>query len=259
MARPRRVAPGRRRARRAAATRRSVGGRLAARAAGRGRAGRGVPAARRRLRGDVPDVLAGRCRGQGAGAAADGGGPHLRRVGAGGQARPDRRAVREATLDRPGRNGPAVLPRRHGQRPARRPYPGPAAAAARVLDSRRDSEPAARLRQRRSRFAGPRARLEHRVRQHHRDRLALRAAGFRDRPRRAVHACVRSPRRRARGRRAVRLARGADPRLRAGAYARRGGSALRPVRALRLGRGAHPAASTARTSTSSRASPTRSV
>ena len=95
--------------------------------------GRGVPAAGRRLRRDVRDELAGRHRRQGAGAAADGGRADLRRVDAGGEARPDRRAVRQAALVRPRRDRPAVLPRRHGQRARRRPHAGPAAHAAGLL------------------------------------------------------------------------------------------------------------------------------
>ena len=155
----------------------------------------------------------------------------------------------------------AVLPRRHGQRAARRrPHPGPAAASCGPT-----RPPPSTLNLLRAYAGGGWPSLE----QVHawntafarttETGSAVRAAGRRDRPRGAVHARLRRARRRAGGRRAVRQPRGADPRVRAGADPGRGRPRLRPVRPLRLGRRAHPADWTARTSTSSPGSPTRSA
>ncbi len=66
--------------------------------AGRGRPRRGVPAPGRRLRGDLRRRDRRQRAQQAAGAAADGGRADLRRVGAGGEARPARRPVRQAAL-----------------------------------------------------------------------------------------------------------------------------------------------------------------
>ena len=85
------------------------------------------------------------------GDAADGGGAHLRRQGAGGEDRPDGRAVRQAALgpDGGGRwGGAAVLPRRHHQRlrvHRRGAGAGSGADAADLPAVGGDAEPAARL------------------------------------------------------------------------------------------------------------------
>ncbi len=132
--------------------------------------------------------------------------------------------------------GQAVLPRRHGQRARRRPHARPAPHRAGLLDRGVHAEPPAGLRRWRAGRPGPGARLEHRLRPRYRHRPALREAGVGDRPGRAVHAGVRRARRRARRRRALRVARGAHPRVRAGPDPGRGRPRLRPLGALRLGR-----------------------
>ena len=80
---------------------------------------RGVPAPGRRLRRDLRRGHRRQRAQQAARAAPDGGHPHVRRVGAGREARPAGRPVRQAALLRPGdprRRDAAGLPRRRGQR-----------------------------------------------------------------------------------------------------------------------------------------------
>ena len=241
-------AAGRRRlAVRAAAAGRPVRSGHPADPARRGVARGGVPAAGRRLRGDLRRRHRAGAAGDAEDPAADGRRAHLRRERAGGQARPDRGAVRQAALDADGRARPPVLPRRHGQRPrpdAGGPPGGPRPAAAGVPDRRLDAEPAARLRDRRRR--GPRAgaRLEQGLRPQVPGGRPLRAAGPGDRAGDGLHARLRGARRRAARGRAVRLARGAGPGVRAGADqaagGRRAGRGVRPVRALPLDRRPDP-------------------
>ena len=88
-------------------------------------------------------------------AAADGGGADLRRLAAGGEARPHGRPVRQAALvghRHPRRRDPAHLSRRHRQRRgvhARGPRARPRAHGNRLFPVRRHAQPAARLRHRR--------------------------------------------------------------------------------------------------------------
>ncbi len=119
LARPRRPRRGRGDARELppAGLRRRV--RRAARPDGRGGPRRGVRAPGRRLRRDLRLGDGRQHPRPGQDDPADGGRAHLRRLGAGGQGRPDGRAVRQAALEQrrdPRGRDAAGLPRRHGQR-----------------------------------------------------------------------------------------------------------------------------------------------
>ena len=141
-------------------------GAAARRAAGRGCGGQGLSAAGRRLRRELRRVPPQQHPRHVQGAAADGGGADLWRRLPGGQARPARRAVRQAALVRhrdPERQDPALLSRRHHQRPGfrrRRARARPAAHDPGLQPVGGDVEPAARLRPGRLRRSAPRPRLE---------------------------------------------------------------------------------------------------
>ncbi len=166
--------------------------------------GQGVPAPGRRLRGDLRRQHRAAPALDDQGAAADGRRAHLRRERAGGQGRPGGRPVRQAALGRARCDGPALLPRRHGQRHRRRPrraYAGPRPHGARLRQLRRGDEHAPGLHPGRPGRPARRARLEQGLRPHLPRRAALRGAGQRDRPRPGIHARLRGQRRRpARGR-----------------------------------------------------------
>ena len=222
-------------------------------AAGPGREGRGVPAAGRRLRGDVHRQHRTPHPGQHPHAAADGGGADLRRQPAGGQGGPHRRPVRQAPLGRRRRAGPEVLPRRHDQRfrPGRRGARArPVAAGARLRQRERGDEPGAGADVVGLGVAAPGARLEPGIRPDLAGRRAVRGAGRRDRPRAAVHERLRGRRPQPANRRNLRQPRGFGARLRAGHAAaverrgrgRRGAATLRPVGAHRVDRRADPPA-----------------
>ena len=147
-----------------------------------GRRGRGLPAARRRLRRELrraprrhhPRLLPR--------VPADGGGADLCRRLAGGEARPHRRPVRQAALgaDRDaGRQGAAELSRRHHQRHRvhrGRAHRRPAAHADGLSAVGGDAQPAARLRARRLRQSRACASVESRLRQGQPGRAPLRGS-----------------------------------------------------------------------------------
>ena len=165
------------------------------RAARRGRGGAGLPAAGRRLRRDVRGRDGKRHPRQGQDPAADGGGSHLRRLATGGQGHAHGRAVRQAAFGRHrARYGPAVLPRRCGQRSradGRGAHPGSGAHGAGLPLERFDAEPAPGFRHRRFRRPASGSRLEPRLRRRLLGGGALRHARPRHRPGAVVHACDR--------------------------------------------------------------------
>ena len=131
---------------------------------GRGR--QGLPAAGRRLRRELRRIPPQQHPRHVQGAAADGGGADLWRRLPGGQARPAGRAVRQAALVRhrdPERRHPALLSRRHHQRPGVRRRRARARSAAHdpgLQPVGRDAQPAARLRPGRLCRSAPRPCLE---------------------------------------------------------------------------------------------------
>ena len=141
------------------------------RALGEGRGRRGVPAPGRRLRRELRRAFGRQHPRLLPRLPADGRGAHLRRLVAGGEARPHRRTVREAALDadRDGRRHRAAeLPRRHRQR--HRVHGGRAHARSAPPDRGlpaigRDAQPPARLRDRRLRQPRERPWLDARLRE----------------------------------------------------------------------------------------------
>ena len=140
--------------------------------------GQGVPAPGRRLRRELRRVQRRQHPRHLQGDAADGGGPDLRRQGAGGEGRPHRRPVRQAPLGRHrdrGRRGASLLPRRHHQRlrvRSRGAGARPGADAAGLHPVRRHAEPPARLQPGRLRRHHPHPFLDARL---HRRAVRLRA------------------------------------------------------------------------------------
>ena len=146
---------------------RAIGDREAQGPAGRRGARRGVPAAGRRLRGDIRRQHRAAHQGQHPHAAADGGGADLRRQHAGGQAGPHRRPVRQTAVGRYRRARPEVLPRRHDQRfrgRRRCPRARRVAAGAGLRQRQRRDEPGAGADLVGPGVPAPGARLEPRVR-----------------------------------------------------------------------------------------------
>ena len=195
--------------------------------AGRGGPGPRLPAPGRRLRRVVRGLRRRQHPGQAQGHPADGGGPHLRRRGPGGQGGEDRRPVRQASLlaHRAGRRPRARgLPGPHGQRRAvrrRRPPARSGPAALRLPPVGGHLEPPAGVHQGRVRRPLAGARLEPAVRGLLVPRPPLRADRQRDRPGAALHDGLRH-RPDGRGRpapgRLLDEPRGAHPQLRRGPH-----------------------------------------
>ena len=198
----------------------------AARGAGRGRRGARLPAAGGRLRRGVRRVPSEPHPRHLPGAAADGGGAHLRRGAAGGQGGPHGGAVRQAALgaDRePGRRRAAELPRRHRQRHRVRRRGARARSrthAPGVFAGRLDAQPPARDGARRLRRPAPGPPLESRLPRRRRPRRALSGRRRPHRRNAGLHGRLRPPR----GRRAadppdrvLHLSRSLAARLRGGA------------------------------------------
>ena len=166
----------------------------APRRARRGLRGSGVPAPGGRLRRVVPRRLRTGLAREAEGAAADVGGPDLRRDAPGHQGRAGRGAVREATqrADRGRRRGRAAVLSRP-QRPLGRADAGSArprsrANGAGLLPGRVHTQPAPCVHEGRLRGPDARPHLEPRVRRELTGGQALRSARGRDRARAAVHA-----------------------------------------------------------------------
>ena len=262
VARPRPARPGPGAARDRPADRGGDRGRPAPGAARVRRARRGVPAAGRRLRGDVRRQHRGAPARDDPHAAADGDRAHLRHVDARGQAGPHRRPVREAAQLRHRCRGPALLPGRHGQRAGAlrgRAAARRRAARPRLRQRRRGDEPHARDHRRRHGRPPPPARVEHGLRPLLERRRALRAGGDGDRPQPALHVGLRRRRQLAAHGRDVREPRDARARLRAGDAATRGARSSTCSPPISSGSGTARASSTARTSPSPRCSRTRSA